>query len=138
MSSEYIFFDCALRDRFLAFVAGLGLVGETRADAMEGYVVALPDDLTDAVADSVEAEYDLLMDEQRDLIDAAGDGDERDLMGVDVELPDGSPCMVRLPAPLARRLFEHFDAEEIHGLVSAIAAAVAQPSAAPLCRSTCD
>jgi hypothetical protein len=134
MATEYIFFDESLCDRFVQFAATHGLSGEVRADEMEGHVVALPDGLDDDIVDALEAEYDALMDEQQALVESADDGDVRDLMGVTVELPDGQPCTVRLPAAVARRLFDHFDAGEIHELVAAIAASVANPVAGPICR----
>ena len=133
---EYIFFDAALRDRFLKFVAERGLTGKVRPDPMEGFVVALPDDLADDIDAAVEDEYEALMDEQRSLIESADDDDARDLMGVTVTLPDGQPRVVRLPALYARRLFEHFTVAEIHELVSGIAHSVANPIEGPICRGS--
>ena len=48
---EYILFDEGLRDRFLKVVADQGIASEVRADQIEGFVVALPDDLADEVID---------------------------------------------------------------------------------------
>lgn len=134
MSNEYIFFDAGLRDRFVAFATARGFACETRADELEGFVVALPDGLDDDAEDALETEYEALMDEQRALVEAAEGAAGRDLMGVEITLPDGRPCTVRLPAVLARRLFEHFDAAEIHDLVAAVAQDVANPVDGPVCR----
>jgi len=49
---EYILFDESLRDRFLKIVAGQGIASEVRADQIEGFVVALSDDLADEVVDT--------------------------------------------------------------------------------------
>jgi hypothetical protein len=70
------------------------------------------------------------MDEQQALIEAE---EGAALLGVDVTLPDGSPCKVSLPADLGRRLVEHFSPAEIHRLVQGIANNVAEPSLTPLC-----
>jgi len=134
MANEYIFFDAALRDRFVGFVAGQGVTSQSRPDAMEGFVVALADDLADEIEELIEAEYATLMAEQVDLVEAADDGDTRTLMAVAVTLPDGQPGVVRIPARYARRLFAHFSADEVHELVGAIAQAVANPVTGPLCR----
>lgn len=134
MATEYIFFDAALCERFIRYAAAQGLAGSMRADPMDGYVAALPDDLADAVEAACEAEYEALMDEQRAEVEAEEGGQARDLMGVSVALPDGTPCVVRLPAGMARRLFEHFAADEIHALVAAIALSVADPQTGPICR----
>lgn len=131
----YIFFDVALGERFLAFAAGHGITGRLRTDPMDGFVVELPDDLSDELEEAIEAEYERLMDEQRDLVEAEEGSEARDLMGVSVELPDGRSCVVRLPADYARRLVEHFSFEEIQELVAVIAQGVLQPVDGPLCRS---
>jgi len=132
---EYILFDEGLRDRFLEIVAGQGIASEVRADQIEGFVVALPDDLADEVVDFLEDEYDALMEEQRSLIESQ-DGDKaRTLMGVKITLPDGQQRMVPLPAIYARRLYEHFTIEEIQQCVAGIAESVLKPDAGSLCRN---
>lgn len=134
MTNEYIFFDAALRDRFVGFLADRGIPSELRADAMDGFVVALADDLDDEVEDAIEDEYTTLMEAQRDLAEAA-DGDQAlALMAVAITLPDGRPGVVRIPARHARRLFAHFSVEEVHELVGAIAQSVANPVTGPLCK----
>ena len=132
---EFILFDEGLRDRFLEIVAAQGIASEVRADQIEGFVVALPDDLADEVVDLLEDEYDALMEEQRCLIESQ-DGDKaRTLMGVKITLPDGQQRMVPLPAIYARRLYEHFTIEEIQQCVAGIAESVLKPDAGSLCRN---
>lgn len=132
---EYILFDESLRDRFLEIVAAQGISSEVRADQIEGFVVALPDDLADEVVDLLEEEYDALMKEQRCLIEAQ-DGDKaRTLMGVKITLPDGQQRLVPLPAIYARRLYEHFTLEEIEQCVAGIAESVLKPDPGSLCRN---
>jgi hypothetical protein len=134
MNNEYIFFDEALRDRFIGFVSDHRISSQYRPDPIEGFVVELPVGLSEDLQAAIEVEYDALMDLQRDLLDADEDEDARDLMGVTVTLPDGQSCVVRLPAVYGRRLIEHFSVEEIHELVSVIAQNVANPATGPLCR----
>lgn len=134
MTNDYIFFATELRDRFVAFLAARGIAATVSEDGMEGFVVAVADDLGDDIDEAIEAEYEALMDEQMALVEADEAEGARDLLGVDVTLPDGRPCTVRLPAAMARRLFEHFAAEEIHELVAAVAQSVANPVDGPLCR----
>lgn len=134
MGNEYIFFDAALRDRFVGFLAARGIPNELRADAMEGFVVALADDLDDEIEETIEDEYTTLMEAQRDLVEAAEGDQALALMAVAITLPDGQPGVVRIPARHARRLFAHFSVEEVHELVAAIAQSVANPVAGPLCQ----
>jgi len=132
---EYILFDEGLRDRFLEIVAAQGIASEVWADQIEGFVVALPDDLADDVVDLLEEEYDALMKEQRRLTELL-DGDKaRTLMGVKITLPDGQQRMVPLPAVYARRLYEHFTIEEIQQCVAGIAESVLKPDAGSLCHN---
>ena len=132
---EYIFFDEGLRDRFLKVVVAPGIASEVRADQIEGFLVVLSEDLADEVVDLLEDEYDVLMVEQRCLVESL-DGDKaRTLMGVNITLPDGQQRMVPLPAIYARRLYEHFTIEEIQQCVSGIAESVLKPDAGSLCRN---
>ncbi|MDP1610844.1 MAG: hypothetical protein Q8M11_07275 [Sulfuritalea sp.] len=133
MANEYIFFDAALRDRFVDFLAARGIPSELRADAMDGFVVAVADDLADEIEEAIEDEYTTLMEAQRDLVEAADGDNTLALMAVAITLPDGQPGVVRIPARHARRLFAHFSVEEVHELVAAIAQSVANPVTGPLC-----
>jgi len=134
MANEYIFFDEGLRDSFVRFVAERGVAGSLRADEIDGFVVALPDDLDDDLEDAIEDEYEVLMAAQRDLVEAGEGGEAKKLMGVSVVLPDGETRMVRLPGDYARRLLEQFTIDEIRDMVTAIARDVAVPLTGPICR----
>lgn len=136
MGSEYIFFDEALRDRFIGLVSGHGISSQFHPDCIEGFVVELPDGLPEDIQSAIEVEYDLLMDLQRDLLDAEDGEDGQDVMAVTVTLPDGQSCQVRLPGAYGRRLVEHFTFTEIHELLTLIAQNVANPVTGPLCRKT--
>ena len=130
--SEYIFFDPKLRDRFITVVAEHGIQSETRPDRLEGFLVTLPDLLPDDIEESIEEEYQRLMDEQQQLVEAADDADHT-LMGVDITLPDGSPCVVALSPEFARRLYDNFSSDELRALVTEIAASVLDPQTGPIC-----
>jgi hypothetical protein len=134
MAVEYMFFDEALRDRFVAFAASRGIAATVREDEIDGFVVALPDGMDDALEDALEAEYDAIMDEQ--MLRAESDTQlvSHAVAGTTVTLADGSTRTVRIPPPIARRLFEHFTSGEIHEIVTAIARSVENPIDGPICR----
>lgn len=135
MSIDYIFFNEHLRDKFVRFASSKGIAGKARKDEMDGFVIALPDDLDAAVAEAIDAEYELLM-EQQDTQAAAEEGWlTSDAMGVEIRLADGKPCVVRIPAAFIRRLSENFSPEELHALVSAIAQGVENPVDGPICKT---
>lgn len=136
MACEYILFDESLRDRFMSFASGLGIPAQTRADPMDGWVVQVPDDLDDPLLETLEREYDTLLDEQRRLVVADDGPNARNLMAVQVELPDGQTCLVRLPADYGNRLVEHFTLAEIQELIAIIAREASNPDSGPICRQT--
>jgi hypothetical protein len=132
--NEYILFDAALCQRFLEFLADRGLQAAFHPDPIEGFVVTVADDLPVDLDLEIEDEYAALMAEQVSLTEAAGESGARTLMRVAATLADGSQRIVQLPAPHARRLFEHFSVEEIHELVSAIVQSAINPVEGPICR----
>ncbi len=134
MGFEYMFFDEALRDRFVAFAADRGIASTVRPDEIAGFVVELPDGLADGLQEAIEAEYDAIMDEQMLLAESDADLVSHHATGVTVTLADGTTRAVRIPPPIARRLFEHFTAGEIHEIASAIAQSVENPIDGPICR----
>ncbi len=138
MGFEYMFFDEALRDRFVAFASERGIASTVRKDRMEGYVVELPDGLADELQDAVEDEYESIMDEQMLLAESDAELVSHHVAGVTVTLADGTTRTVRIPPPIARRLFEHFTPEEVHEIATAIAQSVENPIDGPICRKPSD
>jgi hypothetical protein len=133
MANEYMFFDDELRDRFVAFLADHGIRATVQADPLDGEAVRIAENLGDDLEELIEAHYDELMDEQRERVNADDDEDARELMGVEVTLPDGPRLLVPLPADYGRRLYEVFSSEEIQDLVRHIVLAAADPVDGPLC-----
>ena len=134
MAIEYIIFDRKLCDRFVRFIAARGITADVWPDTIEGFSVAIPDTLSEELEQAIEAEYESLMVEQRDLTEYMDNDGARTLMAVTVTLPGGEPCVIPMRAELGRRLYEHFTVEEVQDLVSEIAAAVTNPLTGPLCR----
>ncbi len=134
MSNEYLFFDIAVRDRFLRFLAERGIDGGVRADEIAGFIVETPAGLAEERQEAIEQEYDRLLDAQREAVDARDESPGHDRMGISIALSDGQPCLVRIPGALGRRLCSGLTLEEIHDLVTTIARCVERPTAGPLCR----
>ncbi len=134
MSTEYVFFDAALRDRFVGYARARQAECLVRPDPMEGFVVGVPDDLADALSAALEAEYESLMNEQMLLAESREDWGTRRVAGVPLTLADGRACVVRLPPEVARTLLEHLAPEDIHALVASIAHSIEHPDTEPLCK----
>jgi hypothetical protein len=129
---EYIFFEVALRDKFVEYAESLALPSLLRDDKM-GMIVELSDDLSDEQIDVLEAKYDELQDEQSHLL-AQTDGGFNSLAGFKLELPDGQICMVPLQPDMANRLLTYFSLEEIQTLFNTIARSALDPQEVHLCK----
>jgi len=134
MGFEYMFFDEALRDRFVDFASARGIASTVRQDVIAGFVVDLPDGLADELQDAFEAEYDSIMDEQRLLAESDAELVSHHAAGVTVTLADGTTRAIRIPPAIARRLLEHFTPEEVHEIATAFAQSVENPVDGPICR----
>lgn len=129
--NEYIFFDATLRDRFAEYAKQLGVECELREDTM-GLVAAVPEELSDDQIDALEARYDVLQDEQAELISST-EGGLGKLAGFRLVLPDGRSCTVPLQADIANRLLASFSFEEIGALFDTVARCALDPRENHLC-----
>lgn len=136
MSIEYIFLNEALRDRFIEYARGMGIESSARQDEMDAFLAAVPDDIDEGVAEAIETEYELLMEEQDGLLEKEEDWLTQDVMGIPYTLADGRQCVIHFKGDIGRRLGEHFTPEEIQSLVTAIAQCLENPVDGPLCKIT--
>jgi hypothetical protein len=128
---EYIFFEAALRDKFVAFAEQRGVPCTASDDSM-GLLVAIPEDISEEMSDEFEEYYEVLEDEQEDL--SKTNGDLNRLAGFNFTLPDGQQRMLPLPSEMASRLLENFSLEEIQGLLNATAERTLNPNSEHLCK----
>jgi len=127
---EYIFFDATLRDKFVSY-ARQHDVPCTAIDDNMGLVVAIPEDLPDEVADSLEEYYEALEDEQASL--SRAEGDLKRLAGFRFNLPNGESRMLPLQTDVANRLLVHFTLAEIQALFENVARCTLNPNDEHLC-----
>lgn len=130
---EYIFFDETLCARFIEFARRLDVPCQQKQDDM-GITVAVPEDLDDSVADSLETHYDLLLEEQAELTDETEPG-QKHAAAICIDLADGRPCTIRIEPAIMGRLMGCLSIEEIHELATTIARNVENPNDKPLCHT---
>lgn len=128
---EYIFFDAALRDKFVNYVRQHG-VACTALDDNMGMVVEIPEDIPEEMADRIEEYYEALEDEQASMSKA--EGDLNNLAGFGFKLPNGEARMVPLSPDMANRLMLHFKLEEIQELLNSVARYALEPANPHLCK----
>ena len=130
---EYIFFNTELSSRFAEFARLIGVSCDERSDSM-GLVVAVPEDIDEALSERLETYYAHLLDEQADLVNEAEPG-LRYAAGIGITLADGRPCMIRIAPEIMGRLMDCFSVEEIHELATTIARSVENPDNRPICHT---
>lgn len=130
---EYVFFDDAIRDKFVEFLRARG-VAVVCSDE-EGCLAAVPEDLDDALADDIDACYEELLQETAELLEQGEHAMEKNVAGVTFELSDGTPCTVRLDPDLVARILNCVSMEEFRDMVQLIAAGVENPDNRPLCHT---
>lgn len=131
---EYIFFNDSLRKQFEEFAESLDLQYETRMDEL-GTVVMLPENLPSETEDRLEDKYAELMEAQAALSDEDSDVTQRQVVGIQVTLSDGSERTLKLDPELVNRLLECFTVEEMQEVVNAIALSLEQSGVGPVCQS---
>lgn len=129
---EYIFFDAALRDRFVNYSQELGVLCETWDDNM-GMVVGVKDDLDDVLVDKLEVHYEALQDEQAEQMSHT-EGGLKSMAGFSLVLPDGKMSTVPLQPDIANRLLASFTLDEIQALFSTVAKSALDPKEIHLCQ----
>jgi hypothetical protein len=131
---DYIFH---LRDslaNFTTFLETKSVPYESRDDAL-GLVVAIPEDIDDALLDEIESRYESLQRDQESLLFAEDDEDfGKTSTALTVQLAGGRTVYASIPAEMMRRLLSVLSPEEIGQLVDAIATAVENPDLRPICQ----
>lgn len=127
---DYIFFDIALRDKFVSYVEKRGVRYEAPEDNM-GMVVAIPENIPERVSDDIEDYYRTLEDEQEEQSETEGDLNR--LAGFNFTLPNGESRMLPLQIDMANRLMESFTLKEIQELLNAVAECTLNPNDEHLC-----
>lgn len=127
---DYIFFEAALRDKFVAYTEQRGVPCTVTDDHM-GLVVAIPEDLPEELADDLEDYYGALENEQEEL--SLTNGDLRRLVGFGFKLPDGQSRLLPVSTEMASRLLACFTLEEIQELLNSVARYALEPPNEHLC-----
>jgi len=130
---EYIFFNAEIAERFAEFARLIGTSYEEHSDNM-GLVVAVPEDLDEALGNRLETYYAHLLDEQAEMVEESEPG-LKHTAAINITLADGRPCAIRIEPALMNRLMGCLSIAEIHQLATTIARSVENPDNRPLCRT---
>jgi hypothetical protein len=128
---EYIFFDAALRDKFVNYAKHHDVPCAAIEDSM-GLVVEVSEDIPEDISDKLEEFYEALEDEQANL--SRAEGELKRLAGFGFKLPNGEARMLPLSPGMANRLLTHFTLEEIQELLNSVARYALEPPNEHLCQ----
>jgi hypothetical protein len=131
---EYVFFDESIRRKFAEFLAEKQ-VDYRLNDEDGGCIAEVPEDLDDTLADAIDHCYEKLLQETAELMEQTEDALEKNVMGVQVALSNGTPCTIRLDPDLVARVLNCISMEELRDMAQAIAEGVENPDNRPLCHT---
>lgn len=129
---DYIFFHQHSFAQFVARLEQQDIPYEARDDEM-GLVVAIADDLPDAVTDPLDDYYEKLLDDAENRLSSADESAEKHTAGLNITLSDGRSTAVEVSPELLNRILEAISFEELNRLVDAIVSSVEHPDNRPLC-----
>lgn len=129
---EYVFFEESLRDKFVRYATGKGVEAENSDEG--GFMVLVPEDVEDTIFDELDRYYEVLLQENADMLESTEDALEKSAAGVQVELSDGTPCNIKFDPDVIARLLNCISLEELRDMVQAIALRVENPDDRPICQ----
>lgn len=131
---EYVFFHARPFEEFVSFLRSKGMQPESSSE--EGnYEVRVPEDIEDALSDSIEERYDQLMEMNQALFEGELEqgADNYHAAGVVVNLKDGRSVYADVDPKLLARVLEVLSPVEFGQMVSAIVDAVEAPDERTFC-----
>ncbi|MEW8562722.1 MAG: hypothetical protein AB2541_11465 [Candidatus Thiodiazotropha sp.] len=128
---DYILFDERTWRDFIDNLRQLGLEPEVSVGE-DGWLVALPEDLDEAIDAKIEACYDRLLDRDENRIAVREGEAHHQRAGVNVTLGNGRVVQAPIDPGLMRRLLAAVSPQELGEFIDAIVAAVENPDDRPL------
>jgi hypothetical protein len=129
---EYVFFDKGLREKFVRYAAEKEVAAEVSDEG--GILAMVSEDIDDEIFDELDHYYEILLQENAEMLEGTEDALEKSAAGVQVELSDGTACNIKFDPDVIARLLNCISMEELRDLVQAIAVRVENPDDRPICQ----
>ncbi len=129
---EYIFFHTAPMQRFVQALQARGVPCQSKDDDM-GLVVAVPEDLDDALDEEIDALYETLLAESESLLDE-DEAAEQHIAALSISLSNGQNVQAAVDPGVLDRILTVITPQELNDLVDAIVSSVEQPDFRPVCQ----
>jgi len=132
---EYILFSERIRELFICWLRDNNIEFELAGNDEE-FLVLIDEDIADSIEEKIEAQYDLLLDENAKAVDEDDDSSGAiHLVGIQYTDINGDIGQVKIPPDLANHLQRCLTASELQGFVQLIADTVVNPDNKSLCQS---
>ena len=132
---EYVLFSKKIRQLFITWLQENQIEFQL-ADNEDEYMVLIDEDIDESTEEKIEAQYDLLLDENARLTDEEDDSDDSiHLVGIQFTSKSGDIGQVKIPPELANKIQRCMTATELQAFVQLIADEVINPSNKSLCQS---
>lgn len=130
---EFIFFHRELMDDFRTELDTQAVPYEARDDNL-GFVVAIPENLDEAVLDQLDELYEVLLVKSENLLSAGEFAGDKQAAAISINLDDGRTVHASVRPALMNKLLEAISFDELNELVEAITDAVEHPDDRPFCQ----
>lgn len=130
---EYVFFHQPLADAFIERLGAMSIAYESKADEL-GIIVAVPEDLDDAVMDALDGYHEELLAQSEDLLNAEAGGTEKQAAALNITLSDGRVVQASVRPELMNKLLGALSFEELNELLESIVDSIEHPDERPFCQ----
>lgn len=130
---DYIFSHKILADEFCEQLKTMSIQHESQNDDL-GFVVSVPEDMDDDVADQVESIYDVLMEKSEKILDAESEAEGKHVAAITINLSDGRVAQALVRPELMNKILGALSFEELNELVEAITDCIEKPDNRPICQ----
>lgn len=130
---DYVFFHATPAQHFEDYLS-LKAIPFEKIDEEEIITISIAEDFDQEITTEIEQKYDSLMEMGSDILASqTGDG-QINAAGLTVTLKDGRVSYAVLDPGIVNKVLTVLELEELNQLVNAIADAVENPDATPLCK----
>lgn len=126
---EYIFFSPVSRNQFIVQLDHHKVPYQIDTEL----TIAIPEDIKDDVAAALDEQYEELLQQTPSLFSGEDALLEKDVVGVQVQLRDGSISTIRIPPELVGRILTSISMAELRDLCQLVAEGVESGDNSPLC-----
>jgi len=136
---DYIFFDANLSAKFKDHLTKAGIGYECTDDegfgSVQGKIVSIADETSDAVLGELQDLYDALQDDLEQLLEQSNEGLMMNAAGMEVQLKDGRLCTLRVSPDVVTKILTVLEFDELQAFIDNIAKSVENPDDGHFCHN---